>query len=115
MVSETADFPTSCFNGPDANNAATEEEYQAQCAYEAAKLGVTSATCAFDATSGCSCSSTGPTSSTTNGTYSVAGTSVTLVTPGQPDETDSYCVSGSTLSTQSMGPDGQITTIVATR
>ena len=104
--SETADFPTSCFD-------------QAQCTQEATALGagpgVTSASCTFDATSGCSCSLTDTTSNTANGTYSVGGTNVTLVTPGQPDETDSYCVSGSTFSMQSTGADGQITTIVATR
>ena len=102
---ESVSFPVSCYN-------------EAQCTQFAAVAqqqdGVTGATCAFNATSGCSCSLTLSSDDTSSGTYTVSGSNITTSSAGSPDDNGTYCVSGSTLSVRQTDADGT-TTIIATK
>lgn len=107
-VDEHLNFPTSCYT--------SDQCTQFETALKA-EDGVTSATCTYDAQSGCSCKISSAQPSMNGGTYAVSGNNVTLTTDGSdgPPETDSFCVSGNTLHLQNDSASGGIAVITATK
>lgn len=105
---ERVNFPTSCY---------TQDQCSAFQTALKSENGGASAVCTYDAQSGCSCTISSSQPSTSNGTYEVAGSNVTLTTEGSnnPPETDSFCVSGNTLHLQNTPDAGGISVITATK
>ncbi|HEY4105900.1 MAG TPA: hypothetical protein VGM44_18495 [Polyangiaceae bacterium] len=105
-ITESTTYPTGCIST------------QAQCDTAKADLAVqpnaTDVNCSFSG-GACSCSAKVTTSDNASSSYQISGTSLTIQTTGAPSETDPYCVMGNQLTLQTTDPDGNVTTITATK
>ena len=108
MFDESAHYPNACYS-------------QAQCIQVqgllTAAADVTRASCAYNAASGCDCTVMVASQSASVGTYQTAGSTLTITSTSQgTTETDTYCVSGNTLTVQNINPlTGALSTLTLTK